>query len=1511
MRISFQVSKIVIFTICFFFQLMSFSQIAITPFTEDPAEVLKQLEVIMTANKNANQEKIFKVFEEAVKKNEIQQDEWKFVVSFLNFLQSNKLPSNPYFNSYLDFVPKVASAETGSDKFIKWHQILLDYVSGIEGKKWEPILQFLEFGKNFFGKKTILSSDINWFARSNNYSISLEDKLPVLKFDKLDLVAERKGDSIVLIGTSGKYFPLTTTWIGSGGTVTWESVGLDKNTYCEIKNYQANLQRGEYKSENSVLHYPLLFPNSTVIGTFEDKLVTGNKAIEGSYPRFESLEKRISISDIGGGITYKGGFKLQGTTVYGYGEKENLASIEKLSTSGTLLFRGLSELFVIRKGDKISGEKVALTMKLNQDSLYHQAVGIVYEIDKQKLRINRGTKGSERSPFYNTYHQLNIGVENMNWYILKDTITIGEKNSVVRGDERAKFESLKYYDDTEYQRIQNISSTNPLATLAVIATESGSQVISAQSLAYKLNPKFSIENIQSLLYELVEKGFIDYNPDKQEVTIREKITHYGKASQKKTDFDVLSLDSSSDKVNGVISLKSLDMDVGGIKKLELSERQMVKLFPAKNNVKVLKNRDMKFDGKLYAGFGIFEGKKFDFNYSKYISTLDSVRYLDLFIPSGEVDKNLKPIRKSLSSTIEYLTGVLLLDAPNNKSGRVDLDMFPSFQSKANSYVYYDRKDIQDSCYTRDSFYFKLDKFSFNSLDNFKTEDVKFKGTMVSSKIFPDFLETILVRDHDKSLGFVNKTPEAGYPTYSSKGNYIGEVDLSNKGFLGKGLIQYLKSTAKSEDIIFKPKQLLANAKAFDNQEDREGKVKLPQVHGTDVSINWLPYKDSMYVRSKAVSFDMFKADKHKLQGLLILTPSGVKGRGVFEWDEGWLKSNLISFGPFEAQADTADFKIKTLSQNADDIAFDTRNMNIDLNFDTNVGKFKANSPLSITTLPYNKYVTTMNQFTWDMTKKTIDFKSGEGLANFLSTDPNQDSLRFKGKTAFYDLEKNILRVGGIPHIISADAFIYPDSSKVEIKDGGILQPMTNAKIITDTLSKYHVINKVDITISGRKDFKAKGFYEYNIGDRKQEFLFEEIIGSRVGAGQANQKNVRTRATAIINEEDSFYIDTKTKFQGEIKLESNQSNLTFKGLALLDLEKLPGKNWFEINSVADKNNLIINFDEPKNIDGSPTRTGIFMSREYPQAYMRIMNPTYTRKDRALFDARGAFRYNKSKDELTLGDSMKIAGNGIRGAKLVFSNKDKAVNFEGPLNICSGLNYVKCISSGFGKTGYPDITFNADSTFGAESFAPVTMDVVSGLDFIVPEELTKIMYADIRASAVENKDLEYASPWISKAFSDIIKDEKEYNEAMSTKTGVFTIPKKSNPFTLLFSKLPLKWDSEYQSFISTDEKIGLVSIKGEPVNLLIKGYVEFRMPSNEDDRFYIYLKGSGENDYFFGYQQGVLSIASSNTQFMQTLEKMKTKDLVKKMPDGDVYEIQPVESGTADMFVRRVQAAKNRK
>ena len=1491
-----------------FVSFQIFAQPVSDEFPEDPKEFLSAFESFVTANKISAVQQTFGEFASMVKAGSIAQEEIPVIRQTANLMSSRRLSASPYFSEYLAGLVQLKKREDAATLFPAWHR-LLDGMLSSDSYTANSFLSFLKFSSGFFEFRALRtsSSGVNWVVSSDDFRWTLRDGQPILLFDKLDLYGVRKQDSIAIYQTSGEFSPVDNRWDGRGGKVSWERLGLNPDVYVVLENYFIEGEKSIYQVDSASLHYPLYFGQRLIKGRFEDKLSSENAATEGSYPRFESYEKILRVANLGQGITYTGGFRLQGTTVYGFGNRETPAQLEIRDRNNTLRLRAFAELFTIRREERITGDRVTATLYFGQDSLFHPSVNFRFEIPNQQLELTRGDRGSDRNPFFSSLHSINIDSDKINYYVQGDSITFGEKSLVFsRRKTPVVFESLDYFEESDYNRFQNIATFNPIAVIKAVSEREGTRFLDADYLASKLDSRFTVENIQTLLYDLVAKGFISYDSEKKEVEVKDKIYHYANASQKKVDFDAMRIESETDQTNATFNINDQRIVVNGVANIVFSQTQAVALKPFAGQVVIGKNRDMDFDGRLFAGFGALTGKDFHLNYDKFQVQLDSVRYFDLFLTTGEKDAQGKPLAYSLGSRIEHLRGVLLIDAPSNKSGRDNIPMFPSLQSKEYSYVYYDAPEIRKGVYERDSFYFRLNPFSFNSLDNFDRNALQFKGTMYSADIFPVFNETLVLQDDDSSLGFLSPTPKGGYPCYRAKGQFEGNILLSNKGFLGQGKLDYLGATVNSDDIVFEPKRMTGSAKRFDLREDRTGPVKVPKAVGFDVQIDWQPYLDSMYVTSVEAPFNLFNENRHFLKGTLILTPGGLKARGQFNWDKATMSSGLFSFGYHSVSADTTDLQIQSFD--AGSLALKTSNLNGNVDFETQKGSFMANHPEKHKTFfPDNQYLTSMDAFDWNMRDEKITFRPVyRPFANFVSTHPDKDSLRFQGDAAEFDLKTNNLRITGVETIVSADAYIYTEDGEVFVESNGEMRTLNNARIVADTINQFHVINRATADIQGRRNFKANGYYEYNIGRRQQEILFQNIVGAPVGKGKYSERPAVTRATGEVKPEDRFYIDTKTEFRGTISLFSESRNLLFNGFARLDAN-LAARHWFTVDFEGDKTDLAIRFEEPRNYEGEPLKTGIFLSKESYFCYSRIMAPLYYRKDRPVLPVTGLFQYEPKDDTFIFGDSMKVAGNSLKGNLLTFYNATGKVEAEGRFDVGKSLQYISLDAAGRVSTTAKVI---ADSTAAGPVGQELNGDFMLGVKLILPDPLLKFIANDIKASSFEAPTAIYANDptFYKKVVSELFPDEKEVQKVIDlVSLNEFDLPKKFNNYTFLFSKVPMKWNQEYQSFVSLQQKMPLASIEGEMVNRMITCYIEVRMPFDDDDRFYMYLQSPSGLFYFFGFKQGIMNVVSSSEEFNEMVINMKDKQRIFKMPDGNTYEIQLVEKGTATTFLTRAQDA----
>lgn len=1484
-------------------------------FAVETPEFLSQLGAFMTSSKNEVLEKTYKEFDGIFRAGSFSTIEGERVIRTCNYMLTRRLSPNPHFQAYLNALMAFKGTAPDEQKFGEWH-LILDSLLISGNHQTTQFSEFIVFSTQFFKNKAFNKAEpagTVWKIYSDKTHLRYKNKQPYLMMEEGNLVASRKNDSIRLGNTSGTYYPLKGEWIGKGGQVGWQRVGLDSTVITELGNYKLDVNKGIYETDQAFLVYPQYFGSQKIPGQFSDKVSSEG---QGTYPRFNSANKEIEIKNFADGVRFKGGFNLEGTTIYGTGSDNRKAVLEIYDKKNQRIFKGTARRFSVRRGQQIGGEGVEAVFYYKKDSLYHPSVNFRYTIKDQILHLYRGERGSDRNPFFSSNHQINFDADNFKAYLSKDSVVIGDRSVSFARKEPVKFESLQYFNKRDYDLLQSISTSNPLAKLKQLTDEIGVKDIYADEFARKLNPAFKVENITSLIYDLVGQGFIRYDADSLLIHVQDKVKHYYDSYMQRSDYDQLQILSKTDSANATLNLKDNSIRIIGVKSLEFSRLQQVELLPDSSTIVMRQNRDIDAVGFLRAGFSEMRSNKLHFDYGKFSVTSDSIKYWRLVVPSKlpktHKMQDIKPV--ILTSDIENFKATLIIDAEGNRSGKNDVPIFPNLNSRSTSYVYYDGKYydgkknpfVKDTLYKRDSFYFELKPFFFNSLDNYVKEMVNFRGKLTSAQIFPDFEETLKVREHDYSLGFVHKTPEKGYPAYKVKGRFAGELDLSNKGLWGKGKIQYLGATLESEDVHFLPKLMTAGAKDFDLAEKRSKEEEVPQVHGELVRLNWKPYRDSMYVASEKNAFQIFKSGEHTLTGTLALTPGGLKGNGLLDWPQAALTSKQFNFGAFSAKADTTALKIK--AEEAGAIAIQSDRLYSDVDFDKQMGRFKALDEFLETKLPLNQYVTSMNEFIWEMKNSMIRFKSDSTkMGTFTSVHPDQDSLRFRGKRASYDLKTYLLKVTEVPFIKSADAMIIPDSGTVYIQPKAIMDSLHNATIICDTLNRNHKINRATVSINGRKDYRAHGFYEYNVANKKQEIEFSSIVGQRIGKGKASEKATATRAEGTVAEEDSFIIDRKTSFYGTINLSSESRNLKFDGFARLEADKLPVRHWFTLKSEGDKSNLAIKYDSPKSIDGVPLETGFYLSKEMSFAYPTVMMPLYFRKDRPILPTKGVFRYDAAKDQFTFGDSTKVIANNLQGSRLIFSNKTGKVEGEGKLNIGSALKYVKIDAAGSIVGEFANIP---DSLIGKTPPPPVDIDVISGLSMRIPDKLMRIMQNELEAAGFGSETVNYLTdlPYYQRRMTLLFPEDESVTKAISEiSTGLAELPKKYNAYNFLLSGLKMRWDMDYQSFVSTKDKIGLISMNGTMINKVITSYVEYKMPSNDDDRIYIYLKLPNDIYYYYGYKQGILEMTSNDSRFMEEANKMKKTELVLKMEDGENFEIQIVDNNRAQAFVQRVKVA----
>jgi hypothetical protein len=1400
-----------------------------------------------------------------------------------------------------------------------------------------------------------------WFVRGGKPHF-LYDKSMMMRIDSIqELVAFGLKDTLKIAETQLLVNLAEGKAKGNGGRTDWQRIGLPEDVFAVLVRYHLDINRTIYSADSAQLQFPDYFGNDILIGRFTDKVEAGGAKSGGQYPQFVSDDGFVEIKNIGEGIDLRGNFEMRGSTVYAIGMAGRKAevSLGVSNSEGTRKVHAKASRFTVKPRETIAGQGVQTTIYFGEDSLYHPSITLRVDVQERVAKLSRSGSSADQSPFYHSYNNMNIYADHMDVYLNRDSAVVGRRSVSFEEKPDVVLESRDFFNETDYFRIQDIARSNPLNIIYGFRTgpEGGNDIIDAEMLATKFNSKMGAADIQPLLFDLQTKGYLFYDSETKLVTLLPKVAHYVQASREEIDFDRLRLISSTKNINAYFDLKTGEIRIDNVQPIEFNRRKQIAIKPLGAQVTVKGDRNFDFSGDIYAGGMVLTGKNFHFEYDPYRIKLDSVRYFDLFLPvEDKFGEGMK--RESTGSRIEHLNGYLLIDAPKNKSGTENIAYFPSLQSKGSSYIFYDGADSSAN-YSRDSFYFELDPFSLNGMDSLISREVAFDGKLFSGGIFPDMEETLSIQE-DGSLGFITQTPAGGQGAYGDRGKYEGEVVLSNRGLEGKGKFTYLEANVDSEELVFQLNRTTASAKSFELAETNTAGREIPQVSGKEVNIEFKPYADSLLVNSAAdTPFEMFKTGAHRFNGGLVLTPEALKANGTLEWSAASLTSKDFDFGVYGAKADTANVAIKSLSGD-DKIALQTTNVNADVDFETQIASFENNTTDLATSLPYNQFKTSIDRFDWNMAGGSVTFQAKPGKDRFTSTHPDQDELTFTGDDATYDINTSMLNVEGVPFVTSADARIYPGDGKLQVEPGATITEITNARIVADTINEYHVMNRATVKILGRKEYRASGFYEYNVGPHRQEVEFQAIVGTRVGKGKASEKVTATRAKGEVAESADFFMDTKTKFFGTINLDASSKTLLFDGYAKIEAEKFPGAQWFTIRSEGDKKNLMLRVEKPKDREGLPLFTGIYLSKPNRQVYPSFVQTLDFRKDHAILDCNEVMLYDEDKDIFLFGDSSRVySPNKVGGNLMLFDHANGKITGDGKLGLGGRLKYIKMKSYGRIAMDLPTtsrmrvavpkpvptaeekkeekkdtpsmfilevetVPEPVDSTALAngdkngltiegeiaEKYPDVKIKAMTAIDLILPNKLINMMATDIISGGYAAPGLNVVTDreFYKTGLETLFPESKEKAEARSSlDAAVFRVPAKINDHTFLFTQLNMKWSSDYQSFVTTDKLSGLASIKGNPIAKMLEVHVEVKMTTGGDDRLYIYLKSPSELYYFFGFKDGIMNVVSNNTSFMNELENMKVKDLIMKMDDGATYEILPVSPGTAQTFLRRTQSA----
>lgn len=1435
-------------------------------FTGDPLTYTSELKEYMKNVSDQHEElvdRFIKAWEEDSLFTTKQQED---IIQLSQKLDVKNAKPYPHFINFLE-VMMIFREQNVSEKNYK------DWIDGFEfylarkRANTNEINQILKFSVGFFSESLLYqSTSTKWMVSSDNYNINSRKGI-LIEFEKTGLVCYTRTDSINLFETKGYVEPSENKWIGEGGIVTWERGGYSRDEiFAQLKDYTIELHKSEYEANNVVFTNKIYF-DEPLLGDLHDKVKHISGPESATFPKFYSYEEIFEIEDLYKDVNYTGGLSMQGAKLVGRGTRENPAHIY-LFRRDTLVLDATSLYFGF-KADRVSSEKTSISIKLKQDSIYHPDLFFTFRIANRELTLLKTQNYTSLGPYYNSYHNIDMNFDQLIWRIDEDYMRFTAPRGSTIGN--AYFESENYFNYDKFINMQMMDVKHPLISLRSFARRYGYEDFPVQKYADYL--KMPLTQVKHQVMRMAFGGFVFYDDNTEMVSIKPRLHDYIAASINKIDYDVMGFQSTVEAPleNAIFNLRNYDLIINGIPKIFVSDSQNVAIVPKNARIVLKENRNFQFDGTVIAGLLTFHGQNLFFHYDSFKINLQNVESVNIDYMTGDLDNFGLPEIGNVKNLLENVTGEILIDQPDNKSGRISYPEYPIFRSKETSYVYYQNPNIQDGVYGSNDFYFAVDTFQMDSLDNFNAYAMEFKGEFVSAGIFPEFRKGLSIQN-DNSLGFKHQTPEEGMPVFGGKGTFNNEISLSNEGLKGNGTINYLTSTTWSDDFQFFPDSMNTLSQKYVIAKQTTG-TQYPRTHSSNNRIHWEPYNDVMWAHRTDSLFTMYN-DSTTLNGSLQLEPNGLSGWGRMDLKNSDLFSETFRYEADDIFADTSDFYLKSLREEGFTVL--TENINSHISYSQRKGWFKSNEGYSLVTFPENKYVSYIDYFMWDMNEKTLAMGSQsepeipdytnedvepEG-PRFISTDRNQDSLSFVSPLAFYDYVNNYINATGVKFIEVADARIYPNEGLLTVQPNYKIKTLVNSWVRANKHSKFHTLHSATINIDSRKYYSGLANYDYiDENEDKQLIHFKDVKVDSVG---------QTIAKGEIYETSDFTLSPVYRYQGKVSLFADDSLLTFNGATQIEHNcESVTPEWLDFETRIDPYDIYIPVQaESKSIDDQKIFTGMFTYYDSVHVYPAFFNKRKNYSDKQMITPSGYLHYDKASHLFKVGSKEKINNFSLSEDYVSLHREDCQLNGEGNIDLGQDLGMVTL-------KNYGTVTHKVEEN-------TTELNLVMAINFYMTEDMLNLVGSEID-SFPKLQPVDLSRSIYKKTMNSWVGEEtyNKFEEELKLFGTVKELPK-ALKHTILLNEIKLVWSDVTDSYHSLGQ-IGIASINGIQINKKVDGFFELRI-KRSGDIMDLYLQMDRRNYYYFGYTRGVMQTLSSNRLYVETIMNMKTKDRKVKTSRG---------------------------
>lgn len=1466
---------------------------------------------------------------------EFPNDYFSRMVATANQMDAKRLKPYPEIYNYVYSVYSFVKNKQPASSYNAWHSSV-DKM--LDSKNIKKFADFIELSAGFFSEKRIAeSNNFSWYFYGN-YTFEFTDK-PLLRFtdgrlvcgvpnnDKKSRDEQRFVDSIVVYNTSGVYDPILKKWDGTGGRIDWQRVGLPASeTYAELGQLDISMKTSTFNADSVKLTTPYF--NKQILGQLSEKAFRITREVDAVYPQFISYERRLKIANIRPDMDYDGGFSIQGASLVGLGSTKEPARLF-IKRNNKVFIKSESQLFTIAP-KKINAHVASITMYIGEkDSIFHPGLDFLYTQEKELVEMTRGKTGVSQSPFSDSYHMVDIYVQKVTWERTSTDLYLTYEYGTSQEQRIARLESKDFYDGRLYDRLQGMEQVHPLVAISKYCYKYDEYVIDEGKVATAMGK--TIEQAKPLILELSGLGFISYDSESKMVRVNPKLDNFIQARAGKKDYDNLMFVSDfrpkeltgytdeqikentylqelqalykkqteerrTKKEFGILSLATLEIKLDAVDQVHISDAQSTFVLPDSGKVVIKANRDFQFTGWANAGKLEIHTQEASYTYaSNKINLLKTDKASFRVKPLSEADGN-KSI--SMGSALQGMSGEIIVDDPGNRSGNnKTITDYPKLKSVKPSKIFYNSPEIYRGAYDSTRFYFTVDPFEMDSLDNFKEQSFRLKGELTSAGIFPVFRQELKIMP-DYSFGFSTKAPTGGYDFYGTKAKYDNKIVLSNNGLQGAGKIDFVQSTSISKAFTFLPDSTVGYAE-FTNKPIEIG-VQFPDVASPDAYITYVPKKNMLKAASTPESDLVFFKGESKLRGMLIVQPNGMTGQGIMSLDKASVGSDNFRYKRWDIDADTSIFNLKNTFAEADEdpLAFKTDDVQSHISFKERKGEFKSNNGESTITFPVNQYICKMDFFTWLMDKDEVELESRKqtdiaintdldlAAPNFFSIHPKQDSLQFKAPKANFSLKEKTIRCSKTEFIDVADARIYPDSMKVTIRKKAKMDPLLNSRIVANYITKYHTFTNASTEITARRAYTSTGDYPYFDADSNKTLLRMDKIGV--------DSTYQTFARGEVKSESNFKLSPQFDYYGKIAIKAANPLIFFQGATRINHNCADfARNWMSFDAQIDPKNIQIPVSQSmKTLDGQAVSAGIVWrdsrAKDSITLYPAFLSALQSPNDAIVMTASGLLQYDFEAKEFQIGSKEKLLNRGEAGNFIALHTESCSLNGDGKINL--GMDYG-------------DITVDAVGTVNYDPSSKITT-MNTTLKLNLPMDKSAFENAAERIAKVEGtKPLDFNSTtleqalleWADRKTADKVSEEYK----LSSDKKLKKVPdafEKSIVITGVRLTSEIK-NGDDRGLISSVNAAAIVNFYGKPVmkQIIFHAFFE-QIYSQNGDHFAMQLSVPGSADYLFDYsmqkKEGTLNIVTNDSELAAAIneikeDKRKTKDFKYTIATNSVF------------------------